>query len=209
MTNVEQSKAHRASHRDLIGEVLAPLGFRLFIAGDGTECLRIAEQFRPDLVLLDVSMPGLDGWQVARALRRAFGHELPIIMISANADERHKDDRLGSLHNAYLTKPIDIGLLLEQIRQSLQLEWIYETPDPAAAPAPPPRIAVGLPEELRAELRHLGQIGHITGIRTRLDDIQRNHPEHGIFVEHMRILANNFDLSRFLGALEESSRDDR
>jgi signal transduction histidine kinase/CheY-like chemotaxis protein len=197
------------SHRDLLGEILAPLGFRLFVAPNGTECLRLAEQFRPDLVLLDISMPGLDGWQTARALRRAFGLELPIIMISANADERQKESQSGLLHNAYLTKPIDIALLLDQVRLMLHLEWIYESAVAVAVPLPAGPLGTDLPAAQRAELRHLGEIGHIRGIRTKLDEIARMQPEHAASIEQIRRLVDNFDLSQFLHVLEGSRHDDR
>ena len=60
-------------HRDLLREVLTPLGFILLSAPDGPGCLALAQHCRPDLFLLDISMPGMDGWTVAETL----AHERP------------------------------------------------------------------------------------------------------------------------------------
>ena len=58
-----------SAHRALMRDVLAPLGFEVIDASDGTQCLTRAQEHQPDLYLLDISMPGRDGWQVAEELR--------------------------------------------------------------------------------------------------------------------------------------------
>src|SRR5579862_3787955 len=75
------------AHRHLVEELLAPLGFVVFGAPDGPSCLAFTSQCKPDLFLLDVSMPGMDGWELARALRRTGHADAAILMISANAGE--------------------------------------------------------------------------------------------------------------------------
>src|SRR5439155_1532922 len=77
------------THRDLLREVLAPLGFILLSAPDGPGCLALAQHCRPDLFLLDISMAGMDGWTVAETLRASGHHQARILMVSASALEAH------------------------------------------------------------------------------------------------------------------------
>ncbi|HSJ40483.1 MAG TPA: response regulator, partial [Xanthobacteraceae bacterium] len=114
-------------HRDLLREVLAPLGFILLSAPDGPGCLALAQHCRPDLFLLDISMSGMDGWTVAETLRSTGHHQARILMVSASALEAHGTPLAQPFHDGYLMKPIDIPRLLELIRQLLKIEWQYET----------------------------------------------------------------------------------
>ena len=114
-------------HRDLLREVLTPLGFILLSAPDGPGCLAMARHCRPDLFLLDISMSGMDGWTVAETLRSTGHHQARILMVSASALEAHGAPLAQPFHDGYLMKPIDIPRLLETIRQLLKLEWRYET----------------------------------------------------------------------------------
>ena len=72
-------------HRGLLQDLLSPLGFILFTASTGPDCLAMAARCQPDLLLVDIAMPGLDGWQVAARLRADGFERLVIIVISANA----------------------------------------------------------------------------------------------------------------------------
>ena len=120
--------------RDLLREVLTPLGFILLSAPDGPGCLALAQHCRPDLFLLDISMPGMDGWKVAETLRATGHHQARILMVSASALEAHGTPLAQPYHDGYLMKPIDIPRLLETIRQLLKLEWTLRRPTRSVAP---------------------------------------------------------------------------
>ncbi|MGM2732107.1 response regulator, partial [Bacillus cereus group sp. Bce005] len=71
--------------RQLLAGLLLPLGFEIREAASGRECLEIVEQSPPDLVLLDISMDDLDGWQTAALLRARWdAQQLPVVFVSAN-----------------------------------------------------------------------------------------------------------------------------
>jgi DNA-binding response OmpR family regulator len=82
-------------------------GYGVEVASDGVEALKLFEGFRPDLVLLDIMMPKLDGWEVARRLAGRSGGPVPIVLLSARAQEAdvQKGNDLGVA--AYVTKPFD------------------------------------------------------------------------------------------------------
>jgi signal transduction histidine kinase/ActR/RegA family two-component response regulator len=113
-----------AFHVDLVREFLEPLGFDLAFARDGRSCIEEAAVRLPDLVMLDIAMPGMNGWEAARALRMAHGDDVSIVMVSANAHDfgvRREDDP----HDDFLTKPYEVDALLERIQTQLGLAWKY------------------------------------------------------------------------------------
>ena len=110
--------------RDLVHELLAPLGFNVFSAATGQECLQLAEQHTPNLILLDVAMPEMDGWEVAQRLRRQPGKRGAILMLSANAIDPHHRLEAERLYDDTLMKPIDLRQLLKKIHALLDIEWI-------------------------------------------------------------------------------------
>ena len=189
------------TQRDLLRQVLAPLGFILLSAPDGAGCLAMAEHCRPDLFLLDISMGSMDGWTVAQTLRATGHHQARILMVSASALEAHGAPLAQPYHDGYLMKPIDIPRLLETIRQLLKLQWQYaadQPPLPRWKPGTGSRPAVSHVEELIG----LGQLGYIKGIRTKLDEINNDFPEHADFVAEMRALVDRFDLDQYMATLK-------
>ncbi|AWM10209.1 hybrid sensor histidine kinase/response regulator [Bradyrhizobium symbiodeficiens] len=188
-------------HRDLLREVLTPLGFILLSAPDGPGCLALAQHCRPDLFLLDISMPAMDGWAVAEALRANGHHQARILMVSASAIEAHGAPLAQPFHDGYLMKPIDIPRLLETVRQLLKIEWQYGSDEipvsfwhPESGSRPPARHIEAL--------IGLGQIGYVRGIQLKLDEIGNEHPEHADFVAQMRSLVDRFDLDQYMATLK-------
>ncbi|WP_316179004.1 MULTISPECIES: ATP-binding protein [unclassified Bradyrhizobium] len=189
-------------HRDLLREVLTPLGFILLSAPDGPACLALAQHCQPDLFILDISMPGMDGWTVAETLRNSGHHQARILMTSASALEAHGRPLAQPFHDSYLMKPIDIPRLLEAIRQLLKLEWSYQTDMPVAPPRWRPDTGSRPPLKYVEELMSLGQIGYIRAIQLKLDEIRNAHPEHADFVAQMRTLIDRFDLDQYMATLK-------
>jgi len=194
--------------RDLLREVLTPLGFILLAAPDGPGCLALAQHCRPDLFLLDISMAGMDGWTVAETLRTDGHHQARILMVSASALEAHGTPLAQPFHDGYLMKPIDIPRVLELIRQLLKIEWQYEDEQVTVAKWQP---ASGLqpPANQVEELISLGQIGYIRAIQVKLDEIGTDYPEHRDFVSEMRSLVDRFDLDRYMATLKGLQSHDR
>ena len=189
------------THRDLLREVLTPLGFILLSAPDGPGCLALAQHCRPDLFLLDISMAGMDGWTVAETLRAGGHHQARILMVSASAIEAHGAPLAQPFHDGYLMKPIDIPRLLETIRKLLKLEWQYEA-DQVAVPRWKPDTGSRPSVKHVEELIGLGQLGYIRAIQVKLDEIGDDHPEHADFVSQMRTLIDRFDLDQYMATLK-------
>jgi signal transduction histidine kinase/CheY-like chemotaxis protein len=189
------------TQRDLLREVMAPLGFILLCAPDGPGCLSLAQHCRPDLFLLDISMSGMDGWTVAETLRSTGHHHARILMVSASALEAHGTPLAQPFHDGYLMKPIDIPRLLELIGQSLKIEWQYES-DAVPLSYWKPNSGSRPPVRHVEELISLGQMGYIRAIQVKLDEIGADHPEHADFVSQMRSLVARFDLDQYMATLK-------
>jgi signal transduction histidine kinase/CheY-like chemotaxis protein/purine-cytosine permease-like protein len=194
-------------HRDLVQELLEPLGFNVMTAANGTACLALVNERRPNLILLDISMPDMDGWAVARQLRQTLRERPAIIMLSAITMEEERAAEPDRLYDDYMIKPIDLRQMLEKFHTLLDIEWTTrdEAKEPAPPPVPPPP-ARSLALDAITALIGLGQIGHFRGINATLDDIEANSPDHAAAVAELRVIVNSFNLSRFLTVLEAQRR---
>ena len=187
--------------RDLLREVLAPLGFILLSAPDGPACLALAQHCRPDLFLLDISMPGMDGWKVAETLRATGHHEARILMVSASALEAHGTPLAQPFHDGYLMKPIDIPRLLETIRQLLKIEWSYGTDEVVrAALAAGDRRASAGQARRGADQPWTDRLRQGNPAQARRD--RQRPPRLADFVSQMRSLVDRFDLDQYMATLK-------
>ena len=104
--------------RDVVRGYLEAEGFEVVLAADGTEALRVATDSRPDLVVLDVTMPGLDGVEVLRRLRTTS--DVYVIMLTARAEEVDKLVGLAVGADDYMTKPFSPRELVARIKAVLR-----------------------------------------------------------------------------------------
>src|SRR6202022_2806455 len=110
----------------LVRDYLEHSGFKVLVAADGSSALRIASTLHPDLVVLDLGLPGMDGLDVTRSLRR--NGALPIIMLTARADESDKLVGLELGADDYLTKPFSPKELVARVRSVLRRSEAAKTP---------------------------------------------------------------------------------
>ncbi len=148
----------------------------MIAAASGQDCLRLAEKHKPNLILLDVFMPVMDGWEVARRLRESAGERAAIILLSANAVDKAHEFGPNRLHDDYLMKPFDLRQLLGENsyaagrRMDIRCgERPASTPN-AAGTAIDPALAIRDIEDLM----HLAQIGYVRGIQHKLTEIERD-----------------------------------
>ena len=117
---------NEATDRGLVLNFLKPLGFILEEAESGLECLKKVPTFQPDLILMDLTMPLLGGWETAKLLRQNKMTNVPIIIISADANERLQNPETEVLNEDFLVKPVDLNLLLNKIGDKLGLSWCHQ-----------------------------------------------------------------------------------
>lgn len=107
--------------RELLAETLEAAGFRVATAGDGRAALEQAFALDPSLIVLDLSLPEVDGWEVARQLKRddRTAH-IPILALSAFALPIHRDRALSAGAATFLSKPCAPAALLDEVQRLLE-----------------------------------------------------------------------------------------
>jgi CheY-like chemotaxis protein len=109
-------------NRDVLSRRLARHGYDVLIAADGLSGLALANAEQPDLVLMDLAMPQVDGWECARRLKaEPRTRAIPIIALSAHAMTGDRQKALDAGCDDFDTKPLDFGGLLEKMDRLLQI----------------------------------------------------------------------------------------
>lgn len=114
-----------SDNRDMLSRRLERRGFQVLIAADGGEACQQALREIPDLILLDMHLPVLDGWEVAQCLKTdPTTKEIPILALTADAMAGDREKALEAGCDDYETKPIDFPHLLQKMEAMLQRESV-------------------------------------------------------------------------------------
>ncbi len=201
----------KAENRLLLKDMLAPLGFTVFEAANGQECVEKMLEHKPDITLLDLRMPVMTGFEAAKEIRQTRNiREGLIIAVSASV---YRDVRKRSLDagcDDFLAKPIQLDELLDKVQFHLGLEWMYEKAEQEAEPektgeqaqeAPP---AFSLPPEEVATLKELASSGRVKPLLQHLTELDGSRPQHKAITQEIRQYAKRFQLKKILEMLEKS-----
>ncbi|MFZ4286739.1 ATP-binding protein [Variovorax sp. HJSM1_2] len=196
--------------RELLVQLLAPLGFELRTAASGHDALDLlAAGVRPDVVLMDLAMPGIDGWETIRRLRAAGLTEARVAIVSANAFDKALENDVGIRPEDFLVKPVRHSELLDWLERRLGLQWTQEAvpQEEAAAPSPAAREVTRVwpaAERLQA-LSEAVQLGYYRGVLNNLGAIEAAQPECAALVHELRELARQFQFETIARLLAEAS----
>lgn len=147
----------KEDNREFLGQLLRYVGFEVRQAVNGEEAVRAFGEWRPRLVLMDIKMPVMDGYEATLRIRSApGGKDAKIIVLSASAIGDARGEALNNGADDYLAKPFREAELFDKVRALLGVAYDYDEPPPAAAGAPPPvpgELLAGLPADLRERVR--------------------------------------------------------
>jgi signal transduction histidine kinase/ActR/RegA family two-component response regulator len=191
--------------RELLARLLEPLGFEVRTAASGGECLALLERHTPDAILMDLAMPGIDGWATLRAIRERTLSTAPVAIVSGNAFDKGLDNDAGIGADDFILKPVRIDELLDWLGTRLQIVWTHAPAAPAAEAALPPAAGWAVPDvvQLRA-LDELVSLGYYRGIVRKLDEIESADAHHAAFVNHLRMLARQFQLEAMARVIRQA-----
>jgi CheY-like chemotaxis protein len=153
---------------------------------------------QPDLVFLDVSMPGLSGWEVAALLREQHGPRLRIVMLTGEAQQSAGRSDAGPANDQFLMKPFAFGPLLDVLASQLGLTWQRNAVDAGGSEPATPLPLMAMHEDKAqshfAAIEQLVRIGHVRGIEAEIDAIAALAPEAAPLAERLRAMLDSFDL---------------
>ena len=190
-----------ANHRAVLNNLLVSACCQTLEATDGYEGLRLAEIHHPDLILLDLAMPRMDGFELIAALQaNSATQNIPLVVSSANVFEAERDRCLKAGAKSFLPKPVQGDELFDTIKTLLAVEWIYAEPDPQSTPVEKPvekeltrQIDWLLPsQEVLQQLYHLAMMGDISGIETTLESLVSQDPQFTVFANEVGKLTATF-----------------
>jgi len=192
--------------RQMLAGMLMPLGFDVREAASGTECLDSLREHLPAAILMDISMDDMDGWDAAVRVRAAGFTEVPILIVSANVFE-NQAERLQAAHcQAFIGKPVIESELTAVLERHLGLEWLAHPTQPLAGTTAPASAPLQrLPDDARAELMRLAQLGHVRGLKQALDRLAQAHPPLAATCSHLRGMVARFELDRLRASLAEDT----
>lgn len=202
-----------AAHLAMLTGLLEPLGFVVHTAGDGEAGLALAARVQPDLVLLDVSLPGESGWNIAAELRQRLGPLVRIVMLSGEVDTPAALPSAGPANDMFVMKPFAFATLLDVIAAQLELAWVPPQGVRAGASslrAEGPLLPAGAVAHARphlTEIERLVQIGHVRGIEAEIDAIAALDSRALPLAERLRNCLDLFDL-KAISTLAKAAQHD-
>ncbi len=197
----------KSINRQVLLEMLQPLGFEMNDAESGREALKLTHTFHPDLIIMDLLMPDISGIQATQIIRKTPElRDIPIIAVSASVFDQDQQQSLLMGCDAFLPKPVMIDQLCVLLEKLLKIEWLYPS-----IPPPPERISAeigastGLPLPSPADLQELSQIareGDIARLLDKIGQIEKGDKNMAAFSNQIRQLASRFETEDILTLIE-------
>ena len=191
----------------LMLDLLQDAGFVVAAAANGQECLALLDTFRPDLILMDVMMPVMDGHETMRRIRQMPGWRgIPIVAVtaSAGADDERMSRAAGA--DAFVAKPVERDLLLRTVGSLLSLQWVA-APPAAAESAGDAGMAIPPAAEIEA-LWQLAQMGDMRRIRERASHLRGLDPAYASFAHRLDTLAQGYHSKQLAAFVARFRHDD-
>ena len=116
----------------MVSKILQHHGAQVQIAHDGRECLRILQEIEPTLVVMDLALPEMDGWETLALIRQnpSTAH-IPVVAITAYHSVSVAEDAVKAGFNAYFPKPLDTTMLVHRLAQIVKSNYVMDFPIPA------------------------------------------------------------------------------
>jgi signal transduction histidine kinase/CheY-like chemotaxis protein len=182
-------------NRAMLQDLLQDAGFVVASATNGLECLVLLDTFKPDLILMDVMMPVIDGNETTRRIRRMPAwSSVPIIAVTASASREDEAACLQAGADAFLAKPVEHDALLRAIGKQLSLDWIVgkQAPEPVALDIGEEGDLIVPPAQEIEVLWQLTRIGSMREIRERAGYLRALDPAYAPFAARLETLAQGY-----------------
>ena len=189
-------------NRAMLVDLLQSVGFVVAAAENGLECLVLLDSFKPDLIVMDVMMPVIDGNETTRRIRRMPAwRRVPVIAVTAGASPEDEARCREAGADAFIAKPVEHDVVLQAIGTQLALTWITGRPVPETPPEVDEAALVAPPAEEIEVLWQLVRIGNMRKIREQAGYLRTLDPAYAPFADHLEVLARGYhskDLAAFV-----------
>jgi signal transduction histidine kinase/DNA-binding NarL/FixJ family response regulator len=189
------------NHCSMLSNLLQEIGCRTLEATDGKHGLQVATEQNPDVILLDLAMPNMDGFELMVHLQgNPQTRSIPIIVSSASVFEENRLRSLEAGATAFLPKPLQIDELLNRLRSLLKVEWIYAQSLPQQSPPQGEQVSGSewiLPsQDVLQQLYHLAMMGDISAIEGMLKELVEQNKQLTPFAAELSKLTANFQTGK-------------
>ncbi|EDN66725.1 two-component hybrid sensor and regulator [Beggiatoa sp. PS] len=187
-------------NRSVLVNLLSPLGFQIMEAENGQDSVEKALKWQPDLILMDLVMPIMNGLEATHLIRQSDSlAEIIIIATSASTFPQDIQQSLTAGCNDFLAKPISADKMLEKLREHLKLEWIFDTENLAlenqnSVTNTQPMVIP--PKEVIKKLYQFTLQGHLDGILEQATLLEKNDEKFKPFAIKLQQLANEFKIRK-------------
>ncbi|MDM8565655.1 response regulator [Candidatus Halobeggiatoa sp. HSG11] len=193
----------------VIINLLSPLGFKVKSADNGNKGLKIAKQWQPDMIITDLVMQEMDGFEFINQLRQSSQLKDKIIIVSsANVYDTDKNKSLAIGGNDFLPKPIQIEMLFEQLQHHLNLTWIYEDKVQKTTEEKHPTPMVFPPILELEKLYKLSMIGDVYEIEKQAIILAESDVKLKTFADKIQTFTKKYEIYELGEWFEEIMKDD-
>jgi CheY-like chemotaxis protein len=196
----------KLENRVLLRDWLISMGFKVIEAENGQEAVQQATQYIPNLILMDVRMPIMDGLEATQQIHQIPALvDTPIIAISASTFEKDYHQSLQAGCQSFIAKPINFDQLLDQFQTHLDLNWIYRTEDEGNTTSFQEDIGEDWaipPENELEQLLILVRRGDVKRVKQRLKELENNQQPYQPFLSSLYTLAEQYQLKKLRSLLE-------
>lgn len=185
------------NHCSMLTSLLQQIGCRTLEATDGKHGLQVATEHNPDVILLDLAMPNMDGFELMVHLQaNPQTRSIPIIVSSASVFESNRQRSLEAGATAFLPKPLQIDELLNKLRSLLGVEWMYAQSSPPKGEQVTGSEWVLPSQDVLQQLYHLAMMGDISAIEGMLGELIEQNSQLAPFAAELSKLTANFQTGK-------------
>ncbi|MEH2360509.1 CHASE2 domain-containing protein [Nostoc sp.] len=189
------------NHRFILTSLLEEIGCRTLEAIDGKHGLQVATEHNPDVIVLDLAMPNMDGFELIGHLQgNPQTLSIPIIVSSANVSESNRQRSLEAGATAFLPKPLEMDELLNKLRSLLRVEWIYAESSSGQSSPKGEQVTSSewvLPsQDVLQQLYHLAMMGDISAIEGMLGELIEQNSQLAPFGAELSKLTASFQTAK-------------
>ncbi|AKG20335.1 CHASE2 domain-containing protein [Calothrix sp. 336/3] len=190
------------NHRLMLISLLQDMGYRILEASDGKQGFTLAIEHHPDIILLDLAMPNMDGFEMMIHLQtHPQTSSIPIIVSSANVFEENRQRSLEAGATAFVPKPLQKSELLNALQPLVKVDWVSPNiapPNPSSQKenTPSPQELILPSQDTLQQLYHLAMMGDIPGIEEVLQQQVGQNQEITPFATELSKLTNSFQTAK-------------